>query len=96
MGIMVNAVELTSQPETAKRKPARALAPLAALTLLAALVACGVERGGRSAGEGEASTTAAAETSKRPLGSGRQKLDAVNVDFYTVASGTTGRSSRRT
>jgi hypothetical protein len=78
MGIVVDAVELTSQPETAKRKPARASAALAALTLLATLVACGGERGGRSAGEGEASTTAAAETSNRPLGAGRQKLDAGN------------------
>ena len=68
MGIVVDAVELTSQTERAKRKLARASAALAALTLLAALVACGGERG----------TSSAAETSKRPLGAGRQKLHAGN------------------
>lgn len=76
MGIVVDAVELTLRAAKAERKPARASAALTALTLLAALVACGGERGTRSAGDGEASTTAAAETSTGPLGAGRQMLDA--------------------
>lgn len=71
---MVDAVELTSLLERVKRKLARGAVALSALTLLATLVACGGEHGGRSAGE--ASASAAGKTSEIPLGAGRQKLDA--------------------